>query len=145
MLDEVSGARLTRLEEILGRLETLSVKELEDQELTEDDYVFIRDFGSELEGVIAEVDDAAKKTSIVADVHTDTNSGMVLEEGVGYVDLIIVAYRLPDGRILCGAGPVMSYYEFKHPMDDRLTDERWREVLSTNPPKPPEWTGGFTS
>ncbi|MDT8358469.1 MAG: DUF3160 domain-containing protein, partial [Methanomicrobiaceae archaeon] len=145
VLDTVSKARLTRLEEILGRLEALSVKELEDRELTGDDYAFIRNFGSELEGVIAEVDEKAKKTTMIADVHTDTNSGMVLEEGVGYVDLILVAYRLPDGRILCGAGPVMSYYEFKHPMDDRLTDEGWREVLSTDPPDRPAWTKGFTS
>ena len=145
VLDEISEARLTALEEILGRLEALSVKELEDRELTEDDYEFIRNFGSELVGVIAEVDEKAKKTTIVADVHTDTNSGMVLEEGVGYVELIVVAYRLPDGRILCGAGPMMSYYEFKQPMDDRLTDEGWREVLSTNPPERPEWTEGFTS
>ena len=145
VLDGVSKDRLARLGEILFRLETLSIAELEDKELTGDDYEFIRNFGSELEGVIAEVDEKARKTTIVADVHTDANSGMVLEEGVGYVDLIIVAYRLPDGRILCGAGPVMSYYEFKHPMDDRLTDEKWRGVLSTDPPDRPAWTKGYSS
>jgi hypothetical protein len=72
-------------------------------------------------------------------VHTDSNTEQVLEEGVGYVDLIVVAYKLPDGRILVGAGPVMSYYEFKQPMDDRLTDEAWRELLDSNPPERPEW------
>jgi hypothetical protein len=64
---------------------------------------------------------------------------VVLEEGVGYVKLILVAYRVPDGRILLGAGPVFSYYEFKHPMDDRLTDEAWKEMLQDNPPDVPEW------
>lgn len=29
----------------------------------------------------------------------------VLEEGVGYVDLALVAYKVPDGRIILGAGP----------------------------------------
>jgi hypothetical protein len=43
--------------------------------------------------------------------------------------------RLPDGRILIGAGPMMSHYEFKQPVQDRLTDEKWREMLETNPPK----------
>ncbi len=59
---------------------------------------------------------------------------------VGYVKMILVAYKVPDGRILIGAGPVMSYYEFKHPMDDRLTDEKWRELLKSNPPDEPEWS-----
>jgi len=79
----------------------------------------------------------------VADVHTDPNSRQVLEEGVGYVRLMVVAYELPDGRILLGAGPVFSYYEFKHPMDDRLTDEKWREMLSSEPPLRPEWDAYF--
>jgi len=91
--------------------------------------------GEELNGVIQDVDDKAKKTTIVADVHTDGNTGQVLEEGSGYVKLIIVAYKVPDGRILVGAGPVMSYYEFKHPMQNRLTDEDWREMLNSNPPE----------
>ena len=30
-------------------------------------------------------------------------------------------------------------YEFKHPMDDRLTDEKWKEMLETDPPDIPEW------
>ncbi len=24
---------------------------------------------------------------------------------------------------------MLSYYEFKHPMSDRLTDEKWRKML----------------
>ena len=50
-------------------------------------------------------------------MHTDCNTGKVLEDGVGYGNLILVAYKVPDGRIIVGAGPVFSYYEFKHPMD----------------------------
>jgi hypothetical protein len=68
---------------------------------------------------------------------------MVLEEGVGYVDLILVAYIVPDGRIIVGAGPVLSYYEFKQPMDDRLTDDMWRGMLRSNPPERPEWVKGI--
>jgi hypothetical protein len=80
----------------------------------------------------------------VADVHTDQNTKQVLEEGVGYVKLLIAAYLLPDGRILMGAGPNMSYYEFKQPMKDRLTDEKWQELLSTKPPVGPEWAADFS-
>ncbi len=140
VLDDSAKYRLESLEKILKRLVELSKKELENKELTKDDYAFIKNFGEELNGVIADVDDKAKKTTIIADVHTDQNTKQVLEEGVGYVKMILVAYKVPDGRILIGAGPVMSYYEFKHPMDDRLTDEKWRELLKSNPPDEPEWS-----
>ena len=143
VLDGSAERRLDNLESILERLVEISSKELENKKLSDDDYDFIKNFGDNLDGVIADVDDKAKKTTIVADVHTDGNTGQVLEEGVGYVDLIVVAYKLPDGRILAGAGPVMSYYEFKQPMDDRLTDERWRDLLDANPPQKPEWVSNF--
>jgi len=43
-----------------------------------------------------------------------------------------------------GAGPVFSYYEFKQPMENRLTDEVWREMLETKAPSEPEWTKSFS-
>jgi hypothetical protein len=124
----------------LNRLIEISKKELESQELTEADYKFIRDFGAKLDSAVADVDTECKQTTIVADVHTDTNTGQVLEEGVGKVNLILVAYKQLDGQIVVGAGPVMSYYEFKHRMDDRLTDEKWKEMLNAGDvPEQPNW------
>ena len=143
VLDDTAKYRLQNLERILERLVNISKKELENEELTRDDYDFIKNFGKELNSVIGDVDDKAKKTTIIADVHTDMNTEQVLEEGVGYVKLIVVAYKLPDDRILIGAGPVFSYYEFKHPMKDRLTDEKWREILKENPTEGPEWISNF--
>ena len=143
VLDPTSKARLTSLEEVLSRLQAISEKELENKELTAEDYEFIKTFGDQLEGTIEDVDDKAKKTTIVADVHTDGNTETVLEEGVGHVEMLVVAYKLPDGRILIGAGPVMSHYEFKQPMQDRLTDEKWREMLEANPPERPEWIATY--
>jgi hypothetical protein len=143
VLDEASKSRLLNLETVLERLVKISEKELENEELTQEDYDFIKNFGDELNAVISEVDDKAKKTTIIADVHTDTNTGQVLEEGTGYVKFIVVAYKVPDGRTLIGAGPVLSYYEFKQPMSNRLTDEKWRDLLSSNPPEEPEWVSNF--
>ena len=143
VLDEQATSRLKALEDILQRLVDISQRELANEELTEEDYRFIRYFGSRLEGVTRGVEEAGSKTTIIADVHTDGNTRQVLEEGVGYVQTVAVAYQLPDGRVALGMGPVLSYYEFKHPMADRLTDEAWRELLKTNPPAPPEWTASF--
>jgi len=63
---------------------------------------------------------------------------------VGYVKTMLAAYKIPDGRIAVGMGPVMSYYEFKQPIAERLTDESWRDdVLPESAPDEPEWTGSF--
>ncbi len=136
--------RLQNLETVLQRLITLSKQELENQELTDDDYAFIRNFGENLDSIVTGVKDQGKETTIIADVHTDTNTEQVLEEGVGYVDLIMVAYMVPDGRIIAGAGPVFSYYEFKQPMNNRLTDEQWKQQLENgDEPDRPLWTSSF--
>ncbi|MCK5036924.1 MAG: DUF3160 domain-containing protein, partial [Candidatus Sabulitectum sp.] len=52
-------------------------------------------------------------------------------------------YRRADGVVEAAIGPVLSYYQFNQPMNDRLTDEAWREILSTEPPARPEWTSSY--
>ncbi len=145
VLTETEQERLQSLERILERLVNISKAELENKELNESDYEFIRNFGESMDSIVAGVDARGINTTIVADVHTDCNTKKILEEGVGYVNLILVAYNVPDGRIIVGAGPVFSYYEFKHPMDDRLTDEKWKEMLENEKESPevPEWVKGI--
>ncbi|MBN1871185.1 MAG: DUF3160 domain-containing protein [Candidatus Omnitrophica bacterium] len=144
VLDDTSRNRMTSLVGILERLLELSEKELANEELTDDDYDFIEDFATHLQSVVLNVFEDGTTTVLVADVHTDSNSNQVLEEGVGYIKILTACYRVPDGRILIGAGPTLSYYEFKQPMSNRLTDEAWKEILdSDNAPKPLEWNRSF--
>jgi len=146
VLNDTETNRLQSLEIILERLINISKKELENKELTDSDYGFIRNFGENLDSIVTGVKDKGKETTIIADVHTDTNTGQILEEGVGYVDLILVAYMTPNGNIIVGAGPVLSYYEFKHPMDDRLTDEQWTDMLQGGQTQDrPDWVVSFIS
>ena len=93
VLDDAGRRRLQNLEEVLKRLIEISVRELEGESLTEADYQFINEIDAQLDGVLGDLDEKAKKTTVIADVHTDTNTGKVLEEGVGYVNLILVAYK----------------------------------------------------
>jgi len=139
-LSTTATERLINFETILNRLIEIANKELTNQPLSEDDYEYIRRFAKTLESAVIGVEQTALKTTLVADVHTHTAEEQVVEEGTGYVDLIIVACPAPDGSIFLAAGPVLSYYEFKHPMSDRLTDEAWRELLAS-PAKPdrPKW------
>jgi hypothetical protein len=150
---------------LLDDLRDISLAELAGEELTDGQKDTVRYFGDLLEGVIAglasavtveteppeecgewcmeEVDligDAFKST-IVADVHTDGNTKQVLEEGSGKLDWVLVINRAANGALVAAVGPIFSYYEFPHPMSDRLTDEAWRDMLATDPPARPAWIG----
>lgn len=151
VLNAAAKARLDEFEKILQRLLTIAVKELANEALPNVDYDFINDFGKQLGQLViapssARENQGAMKTTLIADVHTDTSTEKVLEEGTGYVDLGVFVYRQPNGKLVLGAGPILSYYEFKHPMKDRLTDEKWRERLqSKDAPAQPEWTRAYLS
>jgi len=142
-------AGLNRFAEILSKLLDISKKELENKPLNDKEYSFIENFGSISEDLIGtvsggEVDPEVFKTVLVADVHTDGNTEKVLEEGVGYIKTAVIAYKLPEDHMLLGVGPTFSYYEFKQPMENRLTDEEWRKILDYNPPTEPEWKASFS-
>ncbi len=142
VLDEQADRDFTTLENTLEKLLEISIKELENKELTYEEYEFIRTFDQNISPMLENVDIKSQMSTLVADVYTGAG-GNVLEEGTGKLDLIVVAYKQPDGRIVLGAGPVMSYYEFWQPSGERLTDEEWREMLNDNPPERPEWVESF--
>jgi len=138
-LTKRAESELNWYKDLLNPLIEIAKKELTNQGLTEQEWEFIKTFGDYLEPW-TEIGQASTKTILVADVHTCSPEETVLEEAVGKVDLIVVACPQPDGSAFLAAGPVLSYYEFKHPMDDRLTDEKWRELLnSPNRPERPRW------
>lgn len=141
VIDEQSDKDFTTLENTLEKLLEISIKELENKELTEEEYEFIRNFDQNISPMLENVDIMSQRSILVADVYTSPAG--VLEEGTGKLNLIVVAYKQPDGRIVLGAGPVMSYYEFWQPPGQRLTDEEWRDMLANNPPERPEWVNSF--
>ena len=142
VLDENGSERLDALHRMLGRLFELAAKELEGTPFDSDDGQFLGSFVRSLNRTMDGVNERGRRLPMVADVHTDGNTGQCLEEAVGYADLVIVAYTLPDGSIMAGAGPVFSYYEFKQPVAARLTDEGWMDMLDS-PPARPGWTASF--
>jgi len=144
--------KLDVFEDLLLFLTDISIKELENTPLTDTDYNNIFCFGAVMQDLVSitkdpnypfnrDVDDMA----VVADVHTDSNSDRCLEEGVGYpLEIYVIVNEGGDIRLTRGA--IFSYYEFTQPIEDRLTDEKWREMLiSEAPPKMPEWVSGFVN
>jgi hypothetical protein len=146
LLDSTQSMRLDLLQDVLGHLTAISVAELQGQGPTVDDGAYISSFDQVLAPLQTGLSvPQAATTTVVADVHTDANLGSVLEEGVGYVKLVVAAYEIPGGHMVLGAGPVFSAYEFKWPMADRLTDEAWTNLLAgANCPASPAWVGSFT-
>lgn len=90
------------------------------------------------ENYLNELDNAVKQLvdgpdlPIVVDVHASPSSGQVLQEATGYARLVYLdrgeAVRNMAGiNIVRGAR--FTQFEFKQPLDDRLTDSAWREKL----------------
>lgn len=164
VMPEGMAPLMDNMSQLLGQLAQISVKELEDQELLPDEKDIIRVIGPRLEYLVtglakavaidtedpeecgeycqaeSNTDGDGLKTSLVADVHTDGNTKQVLEEGAGNLDWVIVINRTHEGNLGAAIGPVFTYYEFPHPMANRLTDEQWREMLGgENEPARPTW------
>jgi hypothetical protein len=141
LLDEETAARLETAEGIAANLERIAWRELIGEPLTEEDSAFLGRIVTELFSVIDESGGSARagETVLVADVHTDQNTGNVLEVASGQLDLAIVVYARPDGILEAAAGPVLSYYEFTVPLRNRMTDEDWREALRSGRVSRPAW------
>ncbi|MFZ5918048.1 MAG: DUF3160 domain-containing protein [Chloroflexota bacterium] len=148
LLSDEYRDKLERMESLLLALKTMAEKELRGEALTDEEYATIRSIGSILEALVTfspqvqeQIEsDADARMAIVADVHTDTNTGQVLEEGVGNAFVILAIVPI-EGQATVAQGGLFSYYEFTQPMSDRLTDEAWQ----AREPKPdrPAWTASF--
>jgi hypothetical protein len=157
---------LQRLEELARAFHLMAEKELRGEPLTEEEYATIRFYGGELEHLTMAAADSPEaeqggypsmdeepQAAVIADVATDPYpsdfpSPVVLEEGVGRVDEIYVVVPVveADGEVYLqvAKGGVFSYYEFPWPADDRLTDEKWRQMLDEGQaPARPNWIDSF--
>jgi len=170
LLSEADRDGLGRLEDISKAFQAMAEKELRGSPLSEEEYESIRYYGGELEHLVflsadieTQADDVGnpqfmtedQQAAVIADVATDpdpTGSGgggpVVLEEAVGRINEIhaVVPVVAQDGSIFLqmAKGGVFSYYEFPWPANDRLTDEKWRQILDSNQaPSLPSWVGSF--
>ncbi len=147
-------------------LTRISVHELEGVPLSEEDGRFVREvyyriyvgcgralFPGWLSKLIEKADVSAetKDSRIVADIANDSGTEIpvpspprVLHVATGYVRTLIVANEKPDGNLSFFVGPVYSFYEFHIIGFERLNDEEWRDVLTSEGPSlNPFWTQSF--
>jgi len=170
LLSEPDREGLGRLEDLARACQAMAEKELRNEALSDEEYERIRYYGGELEKLVilaADMDVEMEgvgtpaemaedqQAAVIADVATDpdpsgtgSSAPVVLEVGVGRIDEIyaIVPVVDNDGQPILQVvkGGVFSFYEFPWPAADRLTDEKWRQMLQDgNPPEKPEWMNGF--
>jgi hypothetical protein len=154
LIDEELASRFDYFSDMLQFLRDCSVKELANEELTRHEYDKIKIFGAELEYISASIasdgevgrwweisSETDRNMAVVADVHTSL--GYTLEVGVGPAAEIFVVVPI-GGKLYLTRGAIFSYHEFVHPISDRLTDEKWQQMIKEgkNPPQP-EWTNSF--
>ncbi len=133
--------RLDRLEEFNRQALEIVLKQINQKPLSTEDEKFFESLRSELLSMIRiNKWDQFIWTNIVVDVYTNPSESKVIEEAIGKVDTMVVACPLLEDKAFLAVGPVFSYYEFKHPMEDRLTDEEWLKMLeSSQKPERPGW------
>lgn len=161
MLSEDEEVNLSRLTQIAEQLLIISNKELRDEVLTDEEYDFIKGYGGNIEHFWYEAVRDEKGTyisvqetpaAIVVDIATDP-SGYVLEAATGNPSTIIVAVKV-DGKIKLAQGSVYSFYQFSWPMEDRLTDTKWCQMMGIQADEngyyhrdktieKPEWTESY--
>ena len=82
----------------------------------------------------------------MTDVHTAPSPppGYVLHQGVGEVNLLLIAVDCGDERPVIYGGPVLSHYEVPTEGLNRMTDTEWSRLFYTaDRPKATPWTSGY--
>lgn len=161
-LQKQQAAFLRNFGQQVGTLKTIATKQLEQQELTAAEATFLKDIvqkdsssgHTEYNGWYTKLfwkstTDSGEPDPLVADVHTNVpapifgDPGCVLHQGVGNVDMMLIAIDNGKDRMVY-AGPVLSHYEFEMTGIVRKADSEWRQDLSAGrlPPRP-QWTRGY--
>ncbi len=147
-----------QMSETVGMLETLSKKELAGEPFTAEEKMFVKKTVDQRGGgsgpprydgwypnLFYHREECADWAPVVADVHTDPDSASCLEVGVGDAMLGVIAID-NDGDRMTYVGPLYSFYEFRQPVEKRMTDPEWAQMIATGKqPARPDWTKEFVA
>lgn len=150
-------SKIQRFEDLLQFLINCSVKELKNEELTQDEYNQLLTYGGLLEYLTSSfagdgmrwfeiTSDTDKNMAVIADIHTiapnKMSPGGYFEVGVGPAYEIYVVVPIND-KLYLTRGAVFSYYEFAT-AGKRLTDEEWQQMFKEDKqPLQPDWMETF--
>ena len=134
----------TKLQITCLKLQAISLKQLNQIPLVEEDEKFISNYGEILAEIMLYKGNSyfhPRDTSMkIIDVFTSIDNSRLryLETGIGRPREILVLYPTPTGKVLC-KGAVMPYYEFFSA--ERLNDKQWDKILDDKNKRPeiPAW------
>lgn len=145
-----------RLKDYVSFLIIASEKELKGKTLSDVEYRSIENMGSSIEYFTLSVLDPDvelyewslvqgpdKSIAVVADVYTRNITGCnkngILHVASGNANNIYVMVEI-GGNVYLTRGATFSYYEFIQPLNTRMTDEEWQQMLEHGtPPEAPKW------
>ncbi|MCT4607420.1 MAG: DUF3160 domain-containing protein [Marinisporobacter sp.] len=135
-------SKMQDFEDLLDFLINCSVKELNNEILTEEENYQLLTYGGYLEYLTSSFAEGAyrwfeitsetdKNMAVIADIHTvapnEFSPGGYFEVGVGPAYEIYVVVPIA-GKLYMTRGAVFSYYEFLE-KSKRLTDEEWQQMI----------------
>jgi len=153
-LDESSAGVLGGMHGIFVHAAEISKLEADDKEVPTTDLEWIETVPSNMARLVINLSGGTPymdntdqlRMALVADVFTNAETGLVLETAVGIPYRLYIPLNDKQGgkRIAIGYG--FSYYEFPHPMSNRLNNEQWKAIVySANPDMKnylPSWMQG---
>jgi hypothetical protein len=157
LLTESMKGKMENFEQLLAFLRDCSLKELKNEELTQQEYYELLVYGGNLEYLMSSfagddlrwfelTSETDKNMAMIADVHTvapnEYDAGGYFEVGVARAQEIFVVVPI-GGKLYLNRGATFGYYEFLQ-RDKRMTDEQWQDMLKTNKaPSQPQWMESF--
>lgn len=143
LLNDEQKARLKDFDDMLEFLIKVSIEELKDETISDEDNERLTVIGGEMENIFIafnkdesgeefEIPPVDRDTANVADIQrigsnvVNKPEGSFLEVGSGRFSTIYVVYRL-NGKYYLGSGSIMNYYEFYS--ENRLDNNEFKEML----------------
>lgn len=137
--------------ELISFFANVSAKELAGKKLTKEEYLRIRFIEGDLDYANVQIQKTANgyqtlsesdlDMALVADIHTAYATALTV--GVGRADHVVAVVPI-EGKWVLARGTALSYYEFKVPANQRLTDDAWKKMLSAGKvPARPTWIRDF--
>jgi hypothetical protein len=149
--DKGNAERFTGFEDLLSFFVSVSRRELSGGRLSAAEHMRLRKIEADLSDLWTTIQLAGTNyqilnqddndMAIIADVHTAGNEA--LEVGVGHADDLVAIVPI-EGKQYLARGSALSYYEFRVPIAERVTDHDWKAYLESGKGKPrPPWTASF--
>lgn len=141
------SATMRSLSGLSTELAYIAQKQMFGEALTEDERISLRlYFGDMLSGIrvslsdLVALEDRPPFSAIVTDIAVNADIQQVLQIGTGKLNFIYVVVTGDDGQLELARGATYSFYEFRNNINNRLTDEQWREMITNGqvPPRP-DW------